>query len=139
MPWKGRGPSTSGVAEWMSLSLLNPSACRRYVRAQPAGHADAARGAAPPARHLGHDRLRAAHGDPEIRDHRLPPARRVLDLQDGRTALEAGLGRGHVVGRERVVGPARQEEDRVLSRALPEVEHEGVLARIPADAMAGEA
>ena len=39
---RGRVPATSGVAELMSISLLNPSAYSRNVRRQPAGSAGSA-------------------------------------------------------------------------------------------------
>ena len=37
MPWNGSGAATSGLAEWMSISLLKPSPTSSKVRVQPAG------------------------------------------------------------------------------------------------------
>ena len=37
MPWNGSGSTVSGIAELMSISLLKPSARRKYVRVQPSG------------------------------------------------------------------------------------------------------
>ncbi len=37
MPWNGIGPTSSLASELRSMSLPNPSACRRYVRVKPGG------------------------------------------------------------------------------------------------------
>ena len=44
IPWNGSGATSSGLAELMSISLLNPSANSRNVRVQPAGSAARPRG-----------------------------------------------------------------------------------------------
>ena len=88
-----------------------------------------------PAREVDHDRLRPAHRDPDLLDGRHPGAVGALDLEARRHGGEARLVSGHVVAREGVVGPAGQEQDRVRRRQRGEVEGEGVLLRVPADAL----
>ena len=53
----------------------------------------------------------------------------------GGVEREARLVRGDVVARERVVGPAGEEQDRVRRRQAGEVEGESVLLRVAADAL----
>ena len=81
--------------------------------------------------------LRPADRDADLRDRGHPGARRASsDLQRRRLRGETGLVRGHVVAREGVVGPAREEQHGPRRRPRAEVERQRVLLRVAADARA---